>query len=171
MEKLREMARVNSEKSVSEKIDLGELIRKLLVEMEVPHPDGKDRIILGEMPILQANPVYLQVLFRNLIENALKFRTNNSAVEIDIQSRAINKEMFEITVRDNGIGFENQYAEYIFEPFKRLHTHQNYPGSGMGLTLCQAIVKHYRGNIKASGSPGEGSVFTILLPRLQKESS
>jgi signal transduction histidine kinase len=169
MEKLREMARITSGKDTLEKVDLPQLIRQILDEIRFSSADGKNEIQIGHIPILRANPLYMQVLFRNLIENALKFRKDNSVLSITIESRLLDNDFIEITVKDNGLGFDNQYAEYIFEPFKRLHTRETYSGSGMGLTLCRAIVKHHQGTITATGILGEGAVFTITLPLSHKE--
>ena len=75
------------------------------------------------------------------------------------------KAYYKITIRDNGIGFEQEYAQKIFELFQRLHSRSEYAGTGVGLAICKKIIQNHEGFIEVSSKPGEGSVFTVYLPR------
>ncbi|MDX1945054.1 MAG: CHASE3 domain-containing protein [Pirellulaceae bacterium] len=131
---------------------------------------------LGELPTISADPQQMRRLFQNLISNALKFHRPDvpplvrvtareiaagSASEVDGSAPA----WCELTFADNGIGFEAQYAERIFELFQRLHGRDEFEGTGMGLAICKKIVERHGGSISAQGEPGQGSRFVVRLPR------
>jgi len=103
-------------------------------------------------------------VFQNLIGNSIKYRRPDTPLQICISAEASDGHWV-VTVRDNGIGFDQQYAERIFGLFKRLHKDE-YPGTGLGLAICQRIIERYGGRIWAVGKPGEGSTFCFSLPRL-----
>lgn len=117
-------------------------------------------------------------LFYNLIGNSLKFTKPDGDPLVVIESMALTQEQaaehiqkpdaklqyHHITLSDNGIGFEQNFAEQIFDVFKRLHGRGSYPGSGIGLALCRRIIRNHGGALYAIGNPGQGSVFHIILP-------
>ena len=114
-------------------------------------------------------------LFTNLIGNSLKYSSENVTPSIVINSSLIvsqsepllpkNKDKYyKITVKDNGIGFEQEYADKIFILFNRLHNKNQYDGTGIGLAICKKIVENHKGYIFAEGNPNEGSLFTVYLP-------
>ena len=116
-----------------------------------------------EMPMLVADSTQLMQLFQNLIGNAIKFRRPNVPLKIHIGvERQENNWLF--TVQDNGIGIDLQFAERIFVIFQRLHTRDEYPGSGMGLAICKKIVDCHRGRIWIESELGEGTCFKFTLP-------
>ncbi len=118
---------------------------------------------INELPTILAEPTQIDQLFRNLIENAIKFRTEKPLI-IDIL--AIEKSLFwEIHVKDNGIGIKEEYHKNIFTMFKRLHGKSEYEGSGIGLTICQKIVHEHFGKIYVKSVPEGGSDFVITLPK------
>jgi signal transduction histidine kinase len=88
---------------------------------------------------------------------------------IEIKGRTLPGKIYEITVQDNGIGFEEKYAERIFQPFVRLHGRHEYEGTGIGLATCEKIVARHGGRIIAKSRPGEGSIFIIQLPLAQRK--
>lgn len=100
----------------------------------------------------------------NLIGNALKFRKPGVPPRIGVSARRAGAASWEIAVEDDGIGFEQRHARDIFKPLTRLHPRSAYPGSGMGLAICQRIAARHGGAIAAVSSPGRGSTFTITLP-------
>ena len=104
-------------------------------------------------------------LFANLVANAYKFRKKSDPPRLSITCRALGRREVEITVQDNGIGFEDGDAERIFLPFERLHRRSEYEGSGLGLAICRRIVERHRGKITAASVPGQGAAFVITLPR------
>jgi signal transduction histidine kinase len=105
----------------------------------------------------------MRQLFQNLIGNALKFRRPEVPPVITIDSKRIGS-FWQISVRDNGIGFEETYRERIFEMFQRLHGRNEYEGTGMGLAICRKIVERHLGSITARSRPGEGATFIVNLP-------
>jgi signal transduction histidine kinase len=105
-------------------------------------------------------------LFQNLISNAIKFQGNKQHPQIKIYSRVFGDKV-ELSVEDNGVGFEEQYLERIFAPFERLHGRSEYEGVGMGLAICRKIVERHGGTITAKSAPGKGSTFTVILPKRQ----
>ncbi len=115
------------------------------------------------LPAVPVQEVHLQQLFQNLIGNAIKYR-NKNAPRIRI-SATEGESGWRFAVQDNGIGIEDQYREQIFGLFKRLHSQQEYEGTGIGLAICQKIVHRYKGRIWVESRPGEGSTFFFTIPR------
>jgi signal transduction histidine kinase len=105
----------------------------------------------------------MRQLLQNLLGNALKFRREGVPPEIDVEAH-VSGGVAELTIRDNGLGFDPQYATRIFRAFERLHGTSAYPGTGIGLALCRKIVERHHGTITADSTPGEGALFTIRLP-------
>jgi signal transduction histidine kinase len=126
---------------------------------------------VGELPVIEADALQMRMLFRHLIENALKFQLPGGEPRVKIFSRPQPLPgTVQILVEDNGIGFDEAHAGHLFEPFKRLvGKHQSeYDGSGIGLAICRWIVERHGGEIAASSKRGQGSTFLITLPvRLQ----
>ncbi len=119
-------------------------------------------ISVHPLPIVLADEGQLAHVFQNLLTNAIKYRQHGLPLEIEI-SAVLEEDCWTISVRDNGIGFDQQYAERIFGLFKRLHKNA-YPGTGLGLAICQRIVERYGGRIWAEGRPGNGATFRFSLP-------
>lgn len=115
------------------------------------------------LPQVSGNTKQLAHVFQNLVSNALKYRRLDIAPEIEIAAERDGPEWL-VSVRDNGIGFEPQYAERIFGLFKRLHADE-YPGTGLGLAICQRIIQRYGGRLWAEGRPGHGATFFFALPQ------
>ena len=120
------------------------------------------RIDCGELPALHMSEVHLQQLLQNIIENALKYR-GTQPPEISIHSEREGSDWV-ICISDNGIGIDPRYQQRIFEPFKRLHSNDEYPGTGIGLALCQKIVQRYGGRIWVNSELGKGSTFYFSVP-------
>ena len=159
------------------KTRLDELVRNALTELEMEIEKSNAQITYGELPVVSAVPALMQQLFYNLFSNAIKFRKPNGGLIIDVRSEKMNPEdlsnfikytgnrnFYKITVQDNGIGFDDKYAEDIFRVFKRLHNYQDYEGTGVGLSICKKIVERHNGFIKAESQIDKGSTFIIGLP-------
>ena len=129
-------------------------------------------IEVGELPVLTIIPAQFNQLFSNIILNAIKYRRRdvNSLIKItaelvELQNQSsVNNKYWKISIADNGIGFEQQYADKIFELFQRLHGRTEYEGTGIGLAICKKIVQNHYGFIEAIGKPDVGATFTIYLP-------
>jgi signal transduction histidine kinase len=105
----------------------------------------------------------LTLLMQNLVSNAIKYRDPQRTPEIRIEAHHTGAE-YQISVQDNGMGIAAEYHERIFGLFKRLHTRQQIPGSGIGLALCRKIMERHNGRLMLESEPGKGSVFTFVLP-------
>ena len=126
------------------------------------------KVEIGVLPTIDADPIQMQQLFLNLIGNGLKFQKTDEPPIVNVEARIIevgrDAAMCEISVRDNGIGFEEVYLDRIFDVFQRLHGRHEYEGTGMGLAICRKIVERHGGTITATGKPGTGSIFLVTLP-------
>ena len=120
------------------------------------------RVRVGSLPVVLADRSNLCRVFQNLIGNAVKF-TRGEKPEVTIVAEREGA-MWRIEVRDNGIGMEPENARRIFEPFRRLHGEEDYPGTGIGLAVCERIVEQHGGRIWVESTPGEGSVFAFTMP-------
>jgi two-component system, chemotaxis family, CheB/CheR fusion protein len=156
------------------KTNLNDIVHRITDDLEITIKDKNAKIEAGKLPVIHAVSGQMHQLFQNLISNGLKF---NEAKEpcIQIKTKPVSKKLSDelgidgkkfhlIEVTDNGIGFEQKYADKIFGIFQRLEGN-SYQGSGIGLAICKKIVDNHKGFIKAESSPGNGTTFEILLPR------
>ena len=125
--------------------------------------EGGAKILVDDLPTVSINATHLQQLFQNLVGNAIKYRRPGVQAEVRISAQRL-EESWRFSVRDNGIGIESQYRERIFGLFKRLHSSQEYSGTGIGLAICSRIVEHYHGRIWVESELGVGSTFYFTLP-------
>ncbi len=130
--------------------------------MENRIADSGAELEISTLPSLRGDGTQWALVFQNLLSNSLKYRQPDVPPVIRISADKI-ADTWVIKVHDNGIGFEQQYAERIFMLFKRLHKNE-YPGTGLGLAICQRIVERYGGRIWAEGHQGQGSSFFISMP-------
>lgn len=150
-----------------DEVDLNEVISDVRLDLELSINNRKAILEVSHLPVLKCSRILMYQLFYNLVANALKFSKPCVPARISIAAKPINiadKEFVEITVTDNGVGFEQRFADKIFEKFSRLHSKDSYEGTGLGLTLCKRIVERHSGTISATGIPDEGAVFTVVLP-------
>ncbi|HYO79774.1 MAG TPA: ATP-binding protein, partial [Bryobacteraceae bacterium] len=115
------------------------------------------------LPSVRGDTAQMSHVFQNLLSNALKYKSDGTRPEIHIAARC-DGARWVVSVKDNGIGFESQYAERILGLYKRLYKDE-YPGTGLGLAICRRIVERHGGSIWAESTPGEGSTFYLSLPR------
>jgi signal transduction histidine kinase/CHASE3 domain sensor protein len=146
---------------------------------EIEQKNGK--IHLESLPEAELVPFQFQQLFVNLIGNSIKYSREGIPPEISIRSEAFvkddtkkhpilyRKDLVKIIIEDNGIGFDQQYAETIFILFQRLHDQAEYSGTGIGLAICKKIMDNHKGFVFAEGIPGKGSKFTLVFPKFQYE--
>ncbi|MBI4383085.1 MAG: response regulator [Nitrospinae bacterium] len=148
--------------------DLMEAVNEALADLETAVSQKKARVVVaGPLPTIDADAPQMRQLFQNLISNALKFSREDEPPHVRIQCANAKDGQVEITVADNGIGFDEKYLDRIFQPFERLHGKNKYPGSGIGLALCRQIAARHGGSITATSWPGTGSEFTVTLPAKQ----
>lgn len=146
-----------------ESVDLNLIIAEITRDLDVRIKEKEAVVHLDDLPVIQGNPIKLRQLFTNLIVNSLKYSKEDVRPEIKIFAE-VNGENVSIKVKDNGIGFEEQYKEKIFGLFERLHTRDQIPGTGIGLSICRKIADLHNGSISATSIPGEYSIFEVTLP-------
>jgi signal transduction histidine kinase len=144
-------------------VDLGEIVAQVLLDLELSVKESGAKLTIGTLPTVEADPVQMRQLLQNLLGNGLKFRRLDVVPELDVSAK-LDEHVVELTIRDNGIGFDEQYATRIFRAFERLHGARAYPGTGIGLALCRKIVERHHGTISARSEPGHGASFTVRLP-------
>lgn len=155
-------------------VNLNATIKSIETDLEIPFAQKKASIVYKNLPTIEGSSVLLYQLFYNLINNSLKFAKPGVAPVITVSSDLIaqhGKECVWLTLQDNGLGFEPQYSERIFESFARLNSKDQFEGTGLGLALCKRIAERHGGHIEATGTPGEGAIFTLVLPVTQTASS
>lgn len=169
-------SRVNKMENHFTKTDLNYLIHTILQQLEESIDHRNIKIQLDTLPAIQAVPFQIEQLFTNLLSNSIKFSDPSKSSKIQIryqhlpagkdQSEGLNETWayHKIEVEDNGIGFDNDYRDRIFQVFQRLHGKDIFPGTGIGLAICKKIIDNHQGVIRASGKTGAGALFTIFIP-------
>jgi signal transduction histidine kinase len=145
-------------------VDVRELVADVVAELTAGREQGEARIELGPLPPAHADVAMLRVVFSNLVSNALKFSRNGSSPRVQIGASEANGEVV-YHVKDNGVGFDPQLAHKLFSVFERLHSKEEFGGSGVGLATAARIVRRHGGRIWADGAPGEGASFYFALPK------
>lgn len=160
---LLEFSRVGTSSREFETVELDEVVARATEVLAGTVDEAGARVdIETGMPAVHGDPAQLERLFVNVIGNAIRYRSTDRTAEISISGRATGT-LWEVTVRDNGIGFDNEHSERIFKMFHRLHGRDEYAGTGIGLAICERIAERHGGSIHAHGEPGVGSTFTFTL--------
>jgi light-regulated signal transduction histidine kinase (bacteriophytochrome) len=164
-------SKVRFDKSELTSVDLSGVLSEIVEDYELIIEEKKAVVSIGQLPVIQANRIQMVQLFGNLIGNSLKFSAPERNPEISVEysetMQGLNgsaSKFFVVKVIDNGIGFEQTYHQQIFTAFQRLNNYDDFPGFGLGLSLCKKIVMNHGGRIEAASTPGEGSVFIVYLP-------
>ncbi len=157
------LSQVSHEDHPSEPVDLSVVLREVRQELEAEIAAAGATLEAGTLPVLLAHFVLLRSLLMNLVSNAVKFRKPDRPLVVRVDSRRVG-DTVELSVSDNGIGFDQAYDEKIFQPFLRLNASSEYQGSGIGLTICRRVVSRYGGTITVVSEPGRGATFTVRLP-------
>ena len=161
---LLQYSRVGTKGHPFEPVPLDEVVADVVSDLETRIEQSGGRVEVGPLPVIEADKLQMRQLFQNLIGNALKFRKPDQPPVVRVVCRPGTNGCAEITVADNGIGFEEQYRERIFQLFQRLHGRDEYEGTGIGLSVCQKIAERHGGQLTAQSVPGEGSAFIVTLP-------
>ncbi|MDJ1506967.1 sensor histidine kinase, partial [Xanthocytophaga agilis] len=174
---LLSFSKISNQKDRTESVSLNQVLDTVLVELEFRIQETQATIQVDTLPTIQGDATQLGQLFLNLFSNALKFRKEDIAPVIKVQYELVSftslpasvrthqsKLYHRIEVKDNGIGFEQEYAERIFQIFQRLHSRVEYAGTGIGLAICEKVVTNHKGAIQATSTLGQGAVFTVFLP-------
>ncbi|MDB5257447.1 MAG: domain S-box protein [Chitinophagaceae bacterium] len=173
-------SRIDSAKNQFTEVNLDEILTQVLEDFEVLITEKNAVVTKETLSIIQAVPLQMTQIFYNLISNSLKFTHPHLSPVITITSKIMTQEEVlsypelnkkrtysEIIFKDNGIGFEKKYEHQIFQIFQRLHSHEQFPGTGIGLALCKKIAINHHGEIFAKSNGSSGAVFHIILPQVQ----
>jgi PAS domain S-box-containing protein len=166
IEDLLMFSRLSQSEISLEQVDINLLLSQIVSDLEITIIDKKAEIHFDNLPVVNGVALQLGQVFQNLISNSLKFGHEDRSPVINISSSRIEKggkEYNRINYTDNGIGFDNNHAEKIFELFQRLHSKDNFEGTGIGLAIVKKIITMHHGEIRAH-SDGQGATFEILLP-------
>jgi signal transduction histidine kinase len=153
---------------------LNEVVADVVSDLQIRIEENRGKVDVSDLPVIYGDPTQLRQLLQNIIGNALKFKKPDAdpvvkvtAVVTENHDLALIGPAVVLTISDNGIGFDNQFRDQIFTIFQRLHTRNEYEGTGIGLATCRKIVERHRGHIFADGRPDQGSTFVITLPKNQ----
>ena len=156
------LSRISQAEMQVEKVNLSEMVREVLEEVSSSQPERKAQYKIASGVVAQGDRALLQILVRNLVENAWKFtaRSPEAIIEFGVKEKDGQKAYY---IRDNGAGFEMKYAGKLFQAFQRLHSSQEYPGTGIGLATVQRIINRHGGRVWAEGEQGKGATFYFTL--------
>ena len=179
IDNLLQYSRISINKQAYQTVDLTEIVNESINDLDILISETGVTISTEPMPEIESIPSQMRQLFTNILHNAIKFRKKDIPLVVKIRQEKLDladkksynlsvaKEYYLITISDNGIGLEQQYAEKIFQIFQRLEGKSEYPGTGIGLSICRKIVTNHKGLIFATGAPGEGTILSIILPKCQ----
>ena len=142
--------------------DLNAVLDHALDNLKLALEESEASIVRAELPRVMGDPIQLMQLLQNLVGNAVKFRAKDRPPVVTVAAERAG-DLWRIRVSDNGIGIDPQYFDRIFVIFQRLHTKEEYPGTGIGLAMCKRIVERHGGTIEVASAPGNGSTFTFTL--------
>ena len=177
-------SRITSKAQTFRPVDLNEVVRGVLTDLEARSEELGATVEVGDLPTLDADPLQMRQLMQNLIGNAMKFHREGIPPRVSITAEVGNHidapprptdvgrvdtvlpdaGFVRISVADNGIGFDEKYLDRIFEVFQRLHGRTTYSGTGIGLAICRKIARRHGGDITATSAEGEGATFLVTLP-------
>jgi PAS domain S-box-containing protein len=159
---LLEYSRVGRMEFPIDSVDMNEVLESVKKDLHVMIQESGAVLTSHALPTIQAVPIQMAQLLQNLIANAIKYR-GNDVPHVQISATQISGE-WQFEVQDNGIGIASEYHEQIFKIFQRLHSKDQYSGTGIGLAVCKRIVTRHKGRIWVDSHPGKGSTFVFTLP-------
>ncbi|HEY7698203.1 MAG TPA: ATP-binding protein, partial [Vicinamibacteria bacterium] len=151
-------------------IDMERVVQEVFSSLKESHPDRGVTLELGPLPPGLGDPSMIRQVFANLLGNSVKYTRGKDPARIEVGARVEGDENL-YYVRDNGVGFNQDYSHKLFGVFQRLHSAKDFEGTGVGLALVQRIVQRHRGRVWGEGKLGEGATFFFTLPRAPAESS
>lgn len=168
IEDLLTFSRVTTRALPFEMVDLANTAAEVIEDLETPIEQSGGKVEVEPLPQIQADPLQMRQLIQNLVGNGLKFHKPGQPPVVRISGRIIEDEgsapMLQLSVSDNGIGFDEKYLDRIFTVFQRLHARTEFAGTGVGLAICKKIAERHGGSITARSTPGQGAEFIVRLP-------
>lgn len=157
-------SRTIEEEFTPEPVDLNDMLQEIVSDLRQAISAAKANLHIADLPQVTGSNVQLRILFQNLLSNAIKFHSATRVPEIEVKREPDRDDgLLRISVSDNGIGIAPEHHDRIFGLFQRLHSHDEYQGTGLGLTLCKRIASNHKGRIELVSSPDEGTTFTVSL--------
>ena len=174
IEDILSFSRVTTQARGFSPVDLTVVANEVLDDLETRIQDTNARIVIENLPVIDADPMQMRQLMQNLISNALKFHKPDVAPLVKISatteiSQSPRRKYCTVKIEDNGVGFDEKYLDRIFAVFQRLHSRDSYEGTGIGLAVCRKIVERHGGTITAESKPGIGATFIITMPKNHKK--
>ena len=163
IEDLLEFSRVQSQVRTFTAVDMREVFDSAVASLGAAIAQSGAHVEAGSLPTVMGDATQLAQLMQNLIGNAIKFH-GDSPPHVEVHAEQ-NGAYWEFSVRDKGIGMDPQYSERIFDVFRRLHTEDEFPGTGIGLAICRRVVERHGGQIWVESQPEVGSVFLFTIPK------
>jgi signal transduction histidine kinase len=166
-------SRVTTQAQPFEPVNLNQVAQEVVSDLETRIEQVGGKVEIKDLPTVEADPLQMRQLLQNLIGNGLKFHRDDAPPLIKVWAKPVQSdgnghissvEMYQVMIEDNGIGFEEQYRERVFQVFQRLHGRDEYEGTGIGLATCRKIVERHGGVITANSTPGQGSTFIFTVP-------
>ncbi len=174
---LLNFSRISSHREEFASVSLNDIVKRILDDQELRIKGLDVYVEVDDLPVIQGIHSQIDHLFTNLISNALKFIRPGVRPLLRIQAHAVDgsgyaelgtgRTYYEITIEDNGIGFDEKYLDHIFKVFQRLHGKSTFEGTGIGLAICKRVVMYHHGYITARSQPDEGTTFVVVLPESQ----
>ena len=160
-------SRVTTDAKGFQKASLAKILTEVVSDLQIRIEETDATVEFGDLPVIDCEPMQMRQLMQNLLGNALKFRKPDVKPVIRVSAEShteVEKPYIVLSIADNGIGFDNQFREQIFTIFQRLHSRNEYEGTGIGLATVRKIVERHGGSIVADGQPGVGATFNVTLP-------
>jgi len=166
---LLQYSRITRSSSPFKPVNLDQTLTQVIANLQMQIDETQAQIKVASLPTISGDERQMTQLFQNLISNALKYSRENIPPGIQIRCCPNGEAAWDIRIEDNGIGIDPKYFAKIFKPFERLHTGNQYSGTGIGLSICAKVASHHKGEIRVESEPGKGSTFIITLPRLKPD--
>ena len=161
-EDILKLSRITRAEMHRDEVNLSEVAKSIADELKAAQPDRQAEFIVAPGITVNGDKALLQILLRNLLENSWKYtgKCLNAKIEVGMVSQKEQRVYF---IKDNGIGFDMKYYDKLFQPFQRLHTSKEYPGTGIGLATAQRVIRRHGGQIRAESEIGKGTIFYFTL--------